>query len=308
MTKATLHDGSAIELEVHGEGPVLLLPVNPRPIEGPQADSMRQWGADPALGRSLIEGLRDAFQVVAFDYEGHVLASPKPETLTPDNIARDLLAVADSVGADRFAYYGYSWLALSGLQLAIRTDRLSALVMGGFPPLGGPYAAMLRVTMATYEMSVSPQEPAKEPAKESAEESAEKSQASAQSDAETSWTSDEIDWSSVEMKMTEPQTKQFVTLYEALREFDDQAVQARIDCPRLCFAGSADDIEYGERWGDVRVNIASTIISRRAEIEAFGWDVKVLDGLDHMSAMQAANVLPTMRPWLLSKVGAQLSE
>ena len=50
-----LHDGSAIDVEVHGEGPAVLLPVNPRPVEGPQAEELRRWGADPALGRSLID-------------------------------------------------------------------------------------------------------------------------------------------------------------------------------------------------------------------------------------------------------------
>jgi pimeloyl-ACP methyl ester carboxylesterase len=139
MPEARLHDASTIAVEVHGDGPTVLLPVNPRPVEGPQAEEMRRWGADPALGRSLIDGLGDAFRVVAFDYEGHVLQVPKPDTLTPANVVGDLLAVADAAGADRFAYYGYSWLAMSGLQLAIRTDRLAALVMGGYPPLDGPY-------------------------------------------------------------------------------------------------------------------------------------------------------------------------
>jgi pimeloyl-ACP methyl ester carboxylesterase len=129
MPQARLHDGSTI----------VLLPVNPQPVEGPQADELRRCGVDPALGRSLIDGLGDAFQVVAFDYEGQVLQVPKPDTLTPVNLAGDLLAVADAAGTDRFAYYGYSWLALAGLQLAIRTDRLAALVMGGFPPIDGPY-------------------------------------------------------------------------------------------------------------------------------------------------------------------------
>src|SRR5213082_1103303 len=153
MTDATLHDGSTIEIEVDGEGPTLLLPVNPQPVIGPQAEAMQQWGADPALGHSLIKGLSDAFRVVAFDYEGQCLRLPKPDTLTPANAASDLLAVADAVGADRFAYYGYSWLAMIGLQLAIRTDRLLALIMGGFPPLNGPYEEMLLVTTATYEMA-----------------------------------------------------------------------------------------------------------------------------------------------------------
>src|SRR6059036_410281 len=153
MPEATLHDGSTIEIEFHGAGPTLLLPVNPQPVIGPQAEQMRQYGTDPALGQSLIKGLSDAFRVVAFDYEGQCLRISKPDTLTPANAASDLLTVADAVGADRFAYYGYSWLALIGLQLAIRTDRLSALIMGGFPPLDGPYVEMLRVTTTAYEMA-----------------------------------------------------------------------------------------------------------------------------------------------------------
>src|SRR5579885_2762449 len=123
MPEATLHDGSTIEIEIHGAGPALLLPVNPQPVTGPLAEQMRQYGADPALGQSLIDGLRDVFRVVAFDYEGQCLRIPKPDTLTPANIASDLLAVADAARVDRFAYYGYSWLAMIGLQLAIRTGR-----------------------------------------------------------------------------------------------------------------------------------------------------------------------------------------
>jgi pimeloyl-ACP methyl ester carboxylesterase len=160
MPTARLHDGSTIEVEVHGEGPALLLPVNPRPVEGPRAEELRRWGNDPALGRKLIDGLKDAFRVVAFDYEGHVLATPKPDTLVPDNLAGDFRAVADRAGADRFAWYGYSWLALGGLQLAIRTDRVSALVMGGFPPIDGPYDEMLRVTAATHRLAAEPHDPA----------------------------------------------------------------------------------------------------------------------------------------------------
>ncbi|WP_336214004.1 alpha/beta fold hydrolase [Nonomuraea sp. LPB2021202275-12-8] len=280
MPKATMHDGSTIDIEVHGTGETLLIPVNPRPLEGPQAEEMRKWGADPALGRSLIDGLSGQMRVAAFDYEGHVLAEPKAGTLTPDNVAADMLAVADAVGAGRFAYYGYSWLALSGLQLAIRTDRLSGLVMGGFPPVGGPYAEMLAVTAATHEMAVTPKpaEPA-EPAE-----------------------GGEFDWSSVEVTMTPAQTQQFLTLYEALRGFDDLAAQPHVTCPRLCFGGSADEIEYGERWGDVHVSIGGPIVRRRAELEGLGWDVEVLEGLDHTQAMQAANVLPILRPWLAAHV------
>lgn len=274
MFEAKLHDGSTIEIEVHGEGPNLLLPVNPRPVEGEQAEQMRKYGVDPALGQSLIKGLSDAFRVVVFDYEGQVMRMPKPETLTPTNVVADLLAVADAAGADRFAYYGYSWLALIGLQLAIRTDRLSALIMGGFPPVNGPYMEMLRVTTIANEMAGA---------------------------ASTSSASDEDEWSTA--ALSKDQTRQFVTLYEALQGFDDRAAQVLITCPRLCFVGSADEIQYGKSWGDVYVSLAGPIVQGRAQLENLGWDVRVLDGLDHIQAMQATQVVPIVRSWLASRLG-----
>src|SRR2546421_3235666 len=235
MPQAKLHDGSTIEIEVHGAGPTLLLPVNPEPVVGPQAEQMRKSGTDPALGQSLIKGLSDAFRVVAFDYEGQCLRIPKPDTLTPANTANDLLAVADAVGADCFAYYGYSWLAVIGLQLAIRTDRLLALVLGGFPPLNGPYEEMLRVTTATYEMATGAR------ATPSAEES---------------------EWSG--MALSRDQTRQLLTRDQALQGFDDRAAQAKITCPRLCFVGSADEIQYDQHWGNVTVSLAGPIVQGQA--------------------------------------------
>ncbi|GLZ79543.1 hypothetical protein Afil01_43500 [Actinorhabdospora filicis] len=266
MTSAELHDGNTIDVHVQGTGPAILLPVNPIPVEGEKADSLRKWGVDPALGRTLIDGLSDAFTVIAADYEGHVLAHPKPDTLTPDAIAADLLAVADAAGAGRFAYYGYSWLALAGLQLAVRTGRLTALAMGGFPPLGGPYADMLVVTRATHAMAGRPSSGGE-------------------------W---DGDWDSVGVGLSEAQTRQFVTLYEALRGFDD--TRAEVTVPRLCFAGSADTIAYGERWGNTVVDIAGAFA--REDLAGAGWEVAVLDGLDHTGAMQPGAVLPVLRPWL----------
>jgi pimeloyl-ACP methyl ester carboxylesterase len=290
--QARLHDGNTIDVEVHGHGPAVLLAVNPVPVEGPQAEEMRRWGVDPALGRTLVDGLSDAFRVVAFDYEGHTLRVPKPDTLTPANLAADLLAVADAAGAERFAWYGYSWLAVAGLQLAIRSDRVTALAMGGYPPVGGPYAEMLQVTAATHELA-----------------KANAASKPGDAPASTEWAAsggspEEVDWSTVEVTLSEAQTRQYVTLYEALQGFDDRAAQARVTCPRLCFVGSADEITYDERWGGVHVSLARPVIDRRAELEALGWEVHVLDGLDHTQAMQAARVLPILRPWLVRSLGS----
>lgn len=278
MVKVPMHDGHVLDVVVQGDGPNILIPVNPIPIEGKKAEEMKKWGVDPALGQSLINGLCDRYRVIAFDYEGHVLSAPKPDTLTPDNIARDFLAIADAVEADRFAYYGYSWLALCGLQLAIRTNRLTALIMGGYPPIGGPYREMLRVTMATHEMAMSNQGTAEKRS------------------------TDIDDWSDAEVTMTSEQTKQFVTLYQSLQDFDDKEAQSNLRCPRLCFAGSRDKFEYGERWGNVHVDIVGPLIHRYEELKEAGWDVQILEGLDHTGAMQAHNVLPVLRPWLDAKL------
>jgi len=269
-----LHDGSHIEIQIHGEGPTILLAVNPRPVEGEQAETMRAYGVDPALGQNLMKGLSDSFRVVAFDYEGHVLSVPKPHTLTPDNVVRDLLAIADRAAAARFAYYGYSWLALIGLQLAIRTDRLTALMMGGYTPLNGPYAEMLKVTAAGYRRALNPPPP----------------------DPDDMWSG---------IGLSVDQAQQFLTLYEALDDFDDRAAQARLTCPRLCFVGSADNIQYNAQWDNAYVTIAEPAIQGRAELESLGWDVRILDGLDHTQAMQAPQVLSVIRPWLISKLASQ---
>jgi pimeloyl-ACP methyl ester carboxylesterase len=272
MVEVELPGGEAIEVEVSGAGPVVMLLVDPRPATGERADEMRQWGVDPQLGLTLIEGLRDRYLVVAVPYEAHLLANPRPETLTPEAVAADLLAIADAVDADRFACYGYSWLAVAALQLALRTDRLAALAMGGYPPLAGPYREMLAVTTATHEMATGARPRAvAEP---------------------------ETEWDSTEMTLSPAQTGQFVTFYVALEGFDDRAALARVTCPRLCFVGAEDRIEYGGRWGGVVVDIAGPVRVGEAALRAAGWTVHLLDGLDHIQAMQPNHVLPVLRPWL----------
>lgn len=262
-------------MRVSGAGPAVLLPVRFEPYESDQAEVMRQWGAHPELGPNLIAGLASSFTVIAADYEGHRMSHPAADSLTPDNVAADLLAIADAAGADRFAYYGYSWLALSGLQLAIRSRRLSALIMGGFPPVDGPYAEMLAVTRAAHSAARSVGEA---PRAEAVVEPG--------------------DWDSATVQADEAQTRQFVTLYEGLQDFDDRAAQAALTIPKLCFAGAEDTIEYGARWGGVTVDLAGPLTAHQDRLRAAGWTVEILAGLDHVSAMSSSAVLPLVRSWL----------
>jgi pimeloyl-ACP methyl ester carboxylesterase len=257
-----------------GDGPAVLLPVNTTVIDGEAAEQMRAWGADPSLGHTLATSLAGAgFRVIAADYEGHLNQYPKPRTLDAGTVAADLLAVADAAGVDRFAFYGYSWLALAGLQLAIRTDRLTALAMGGFPPLGGPYGPMLAVTNTAHRMALAgPDEKATEVVPG--------------------------DWDSVEFTQTPDQTQQYVTLYESLRGFDERAALERLSIPRLAFAGANDNIAYGPKWDNAYVPIADGLRENRDELIERGWTVTLIPDTDHMSAMQARNVLPILIPWL----------
>jgi pimeloyl-ACP methyl ester carboxylesterase len=213
---------------------------------------------------------------VAADYEDHLARYPKPRTLTADAIAADLLAIADAAAADRFAYYGYSWLALAGLQLAIRTDRLTALIMGGFPPLGGPYGPMLTVTRAAHRMALANR--------------------GGCSDVNADITPG--DWDAAEVVVGPDQTEQYVTLYESLDGFDERAALDRLSVPRLAFAGTDDNISYGAKWDNAYVAIGEALSAHRDELVARGWRVELIASADHLSAMRSETVLGIVVPFL----------
>ncbi|MEV4350556.1 alpha/beta hydrolase [Actinoplanes sp. NPDC049596] len=265
---ARLHDGTELDVSVIGDGPTVLLPISTAITDEPQASQMRAWGAEPDVGQRLATGLAGAgFRVVAADYEGHRARHPA-SSLTAAAVAADLLALAD---APRFAYYGYSWLALAGLQLAVRTDRLTALVMGGYPPLGGPYAEMLGVTRAAHRMAVDNAGKSSSPADITPG-----------------------DWESVEVSVPPAQTGQYVTLYESLESFDERAALEGLRIPRMAFAGAEDNIQYGAKWGDLRVPIAERLAENRSELESLGWSVTLIPGVDHMAGMRPGLVLPLL--------------
>lgn len=279
----TLADGSMLEVGLTGKpgGKIIMLPIAKKSVSGQEAESLKMWGVDPELGKHFVEGLSDLFQVLHFDYEGHRFQHPLPDRLTPDAIALDFLRIADEMRVETFSYYGYSWLALAGLQLAIRTNRLESLVMGGFPPYEGPYREMLIVTAKTHEQALHPSPSPKEPMQDFG-------------------SPEEIDWDQVQVALDPNQTKQFLTLYQSLSDFDDTSVQQELTLPRLAFAGEADRIEYGENFGNVTVDIAGRLRKNEQALRRLGWDVALLPGMDmdHTKAMQPETVLPLIKQWL----------
>lgn len=103
-----------------------------------------------AITRGYLERLTDRYRVVVMDYPGVGKSEPIPAgELTVDRVCVDLLRVADAAEFDRFAWWGYSWGGVIGLQLACRTERIAALVCGGWPPLGNLYPKVLQSCRAT---------------------------------------------------------------------------------------------------------------------------------------------------------------
>src|SRR5438477_76570 len=84
--------------------------------------------------------------VIALDYPPADDSQAFADSFTADRVCADILSVADAERAERFAWFGFSWGAVVGLQLATRTNRLTALALGGWPPLGGQYRETLAVT------------------------------------------------------------------------------------------------------------------------------------------------------------------
>ncbi|MEK4288753.1 alpha/beta fold hydrolase [Paenibacillus sp. FSL P4-0502] len=279
-----LANQSEIEVGMAGlpDRPTILLPIAKKSVYNQEAENLKLWGVDPELGKHFVEGLADTFQVLYFDYEGHLFQHPV-ENLTADHIVKDLLHIADEMNVTSFSYYGYSWLALIGLQMAIRTDRLESLVMGGFPPYNGPYQEMRVVTHKTHTQALSNQN-----------ESVESPTGSENPN--------EMDWDNIKVTIDTRVTAQFVSLYQSLTAFDDRSIQHLLNLPKLAFAGGNDTIVYGENFGSVTVDIVGLLKKNKEQLADLGWDVEILSGaqMDHTKAMQPAVVVPLIKPWYMN--------
>jgi hypothetical protein len=114
--------------------------------------SYESSGSGPALiafergQKRFFEQLKDRYRVITMDYPPRDDSQTFVDSFTPDRVCADVLAVADAAGLDRFSWYGFSWGGVVGLQLATRTNRLTALICGGWPPLGAEYRYMVTET------------------------------------------------------------------------------------------------------------------------------------------------------------------
>ena len=196
------HPSTPIYFEVHGDGVPLLLGF---PIMASHAEIFGESGGE--VVRGYLDRLTDRYRVLLIDYPSiGKSGSIPPAEFTADRVCADLLAVAGAARFERFAYWGHSWGGAVGLQLASRTDRLSALVCSGWPPLDGPYPEVLRgarlqvANPPAYAMAV---------------------------------------------LRDASQYAQWVTFNESVEHWPEAEAVARITCPRLVVAGSAGDSDAG---------------------------------------------------------------
>lgn len=194
-----LDPASGVFYEVQGQGKPLLIGL---PL---MASFKAIFGSDlqPVL-EGYLQPLLDRYRVLLVDYPS--IGGSRdiaPQALTAERTCADLLAVASAAGFDRFAYWGYSWGAAVGLQLAARTNRLSALVLGGWPPLGAPYAGILQATRLK------------------------------QADPEPS---------SLKVLRSKEQYRQWETWYDSVQGWPEAPSAEGIGCPKLLYFGSDGDL------------------------------------------------------------------
>lgn len=193
---------SGVYYEVHGQGIPLLLGF---PI---MASHARIFGEEAgSIREGFLERLSDRYRVLLLDYPGIGRSRDiPPAKLTADRVCSDFLSVADAAGFGSFIYWGYSWGAAAGLQLASRTDRLRGLVVGGWPPLGAQYVDILK----------SVEEQVDNPPPE------------------------------VQVVLRSPaQYAQWLAFYRSVQNWPEEQFAASLDIPRLAFAGAEGDVYAG---------------------------------------------------------------
>ena len=120
--------------------------------------------------------------------------------MTPDRLVEEYELVADAAGAEKFAWIGYSFGAAAGVQMATRSNRLTALMVGGFPPLNAPFE---RMTWVVKDIAKNPPE---------------------------------MEGVAFSRKLA----NQSVGFYEPLTDWPEKAEVPKIDVPRRVFIGSND--------------------------------------------------------------------
>ncbi|MBN7796552.1 alpha/beta fold hydrolase [Parahaliea mediterranea] len=212
--KAIMPDGGHIEYEVLGDsGPYIFM--GPYFLMTPPAPELAR------LQQVYLESLTARYRIILANWPRGVGGSSpaKRSSMAWQQAVEDIHAIADAAGADTFAWWGYSFGAAIGIQLAAHSSRLSALVCGGFPPLWQPLSDMLSVSR--------------------------KAAANPESVADT------LPGVSAEW------LQQGVAFYESVAGLDESACLRKIQCPCLVFHDVEDIFEGGGMKHDLSMRTRS---------------------------------------------------
>jgi pimeloyl-ACP methyl ester carboxylesterase len=118
---ATSPDATRIAFDVNGTGtPILLLHGG--------GGSRTDWHE-----QGYVAHLAEEFTVIAIDLRGHGESDKPidPDSYSTEKMGQDILTVADACGFGHFILCGYSFGGNVGRYLAVRSDRISKMVMLG---------------------------------------------------------------------------------------------------------------------------------------------------------------------------------
>ncbi len=145
---ALTRDGVAIHFQTHGKR------SRPAIFLGPHFYVCRP-AHEPPYTSAWIERLKQDFFLITADYPRGVgrTRSPLGLAYTPDIAVEECERIADAAGVDRFGWLGYSFGGALGVQFACRSPRIAALVVGGFPPLRGPFQLLAEILASEAVLS-----------------------------------------------------------------------------------------------------------------------------------------------------------
>jgi pimeloyl-ACP methyl ester carboxylesterase len=90
------------------------------------------------------------------------------------------------------------------------------------------------------------------------------------------------------------QYAQWSHFYRSLGHWSEQQAARNVGVPRLAYAGAEGDVMAGRRL----IRNASTLRARQPELEAMGWQVRLIPGQGHAVGLDASIVVPLVRSFL----------
>ena len=117
------------------KGPACFLYVEDKGTGGLPVVFAHSFGGNTTHWKNQIEHLQSTRRVIAFDFRGHGKSDlPIDNNYSAEALAKDIAAIADSLGLDRFVLVGHSMGGSAAIAYAgSHSERLSGLVLEGAP-------------------------------------------------------------------------------------------------------------------------------------------------------------------------------